>query len=123
MSCEVSHGNLVPRPTFRACPVFEPVHGTVKFKPDFRRHQCHIPKVVADLLFPCRVAVFQEPLVMQDLDFNFVATATDDRPVSNSYIIFEVYFSIMSAAISSRATRTGLPPYLSKSLPLENSGE
>ena len=63
-----------------ACPVLEPVHCPVKLKTNFRRDQRHIPKVVADLLFPCMVAVFQEPLVMQDLDFNSVATATDDRP-------------------------------------------
>src|SRR5512137_499920 len=43
--------------------------------------------------------------------------------VSNSYIIFESYFSIISAATSSRATRTGFPPYLSNSFPLENSAE
>ena len=62
-----------------ACPVLEPVHGAVELKPDFRGDQCHISQVVADLLLPCGVAVFQEPLVMQDLDFYLVPAPADDR--------------------------------------------
>ena len=43
--------------------------------------------------------------------------------MSNSYITTESYFSVIRAATSSRATRTGLPPYFSKSFPFENSAE
>ncbi len=64
-----------------AGPVLQPVHGPFELGPDLGRNQLDPWQVLVDLLLPDRIAVLQEPLVVQDLHIDPAAAPADHRPV------------------------------------------
>src|SRR5208337_4183886 len=62
-----------------AGPVLEPADRPVELSTDLGRNERHVFQVVTRLLLPCRIAVLQEPLVVEDLDFDFVPAPAYDR--------------------------------------------